>query len=405
MKEKKISPFLAKGIHCHLCNASEIFIVSGYEAFHRVTSDCRLWPTGGKLGMCPACGSVQKVMDPLWQSEIDTIYEGYSIYHQGEGIEQSVFEVSGQASSRSACLLEKLYSSIQLPESGNLLDVGCGNGALLRSFRHIAPLWSMVGMELNDKYRKVVESIEGVKALYTCAPDKIPGRFNLITMLHVLEHVPYPKDFLVELQEKLEIGGFLVVDVPDYLHNPFDLLIADHCTHFTVATAIELLQSAGYEVISVATDWIPKELTIVAIKTKLRKKNPQRIYNSLNCLVKSLQWLDSVIMVARRISRMGAFGIFGTSVAATWLFGELDGSVSFFVDEDLHRAGKNFMGCPVYHPSEVPTASHVFIALPIILAENIQTRMERLNYGFNCYLPPIMNNEVSDVLNSSSTID
>lgn len=403
MKDKKFSHFLAQGIDCHLCNAPEIFVVSGYEAFHLVTSDCRLWSKGGKLCVCPACGSVQKLIDPDWQSEMHKIYESYSIYHQGEGAEQRVFDASGQASSRSAHLLEKLRNSIKLPKTGRLLDVGCGNGALLSSFRHIAPLWSMAGTELNDKYRKDVESIEGVEALYTCAPDKIPGTFSLITMLHVLEHIPFPGKFITMLLNKLEFDGLLVVDVPDYLQNPFDLLIADHCTHFTAATATELIQSAGYEVILFASDWVPKELTIVARKTENHAKSRQQISSSLDSAVKSLRWLDAVITAARQISTKGAFGIFGTSIAATWLFGELKGSVSFFVDEDMHRAGKNYMGRPVYHPNEVPSDSHVFIAMQTRFAENIQARMKRLGYGFNCYILPIMNNDISDVeLKSSS---
>ena len=390
MKEQQTSYTSTFGIRCHVCGDSAVDIVPGYEVFRGVTSDCRPWHRGGRLGVCRACGCVQKVTDHVWQSEVEKIYEAYSIYHQSGGAEQVVFEMaSGRASSRSERLLECLQSHLQLPETGWLLDVGCGNGALLRTFGRFAPLWSLAGTELNDKYRPVVESIDNVKALYTCPPDQVPGTYTLITMIHVLEHVLAPKEFIAGLKGKLEDGGLLVMEVPEFLQNPFDLLIVDHGTHFTVATATELVQSAGYEVILVATDWVPKELTIVARKAGYRQMNRvDHVSSSLESVVRCLQWLESVIVTARQISAKGTFGLFGTSIAATWLFSELEESVSFFVDEDPHRSGKTYMGRPVYHPHNVPSNSHVFITLPTKLAESIQARMKGMKYGFSCYLPP-----------------
>ena len=164
MKEKQDSPLSASGVRCHVCAGSAVDMVPGYEVFRRVTSDCRPWLRGGRLCVCQACGCVQKVTDHVWQSEVERIYEAYSVYHQSDGAEQSVFEEdSGRASSRSARLLERLNSHVQLPETGRLLDIGCGNGALLRAFGRFAPLWSLVGTELNGKYRPIVESFDGVK--------------------------------------------------------------------------------------------------------------------------------------------------------------------------------------------------------------------------------------------------
>jgi hypothetical protein len=208
-------------------------------------------------------------------------------------------------------------------------------------------------------------------------------------MIHVLEHILAPRDFITKLWDKLQLGGLLVVEIPNYLQNPFDLLIADHCTHFTVATITELIKREGYEVISVATDWVPKELTVVARKTEYQQDNRSEVstFYSFDLAIRSLRWLESVATEAREISKRRNFGLFGTSIAATWLFSEMvEGSVSFFVDEDPHRIGKMYMGRPIYHPREVPSGSHVLIALPTKFAEAIGRRVAKSGVTF--HLPP-----------------
>ena len=89
-----------------------------------------------------------------------------------------------------------------------------------------------------------------------------------------------------------------------------------------------------------------------------------------------LQWLSRQLETARRLAREGNFGLFGTSIAATWLFAELDGAVAFFVDEDPHRIGQTCFGRPIYRPGDAPAESQVFIALPPLLAAAVKDRLE-----------------------------
>jgi hypothetical protein len=52
---------------------------------------------------------------------------------------------------------------------------------------------------------------------------------------------------------------------------------------------------------------------------------------------RQIAWLKAVLAKARAAKGPHKFGLFGSSVAATSLLGELGGEVAFFVDED--RAG------------------------------------------------------------------
>ncbi len=373
---------------CHACGQPTLNEIPGFSRLRRATSDCRPWPAGGRLCICDSCGCVQKPADAAFVRDVAAIYAGYAIYHQSGGAEQAVFNASGQAVSRSSRLVEALRSHVSLPAKGRLLDVGCGNGATLRAFSQAEPGWSLAGTELDDRHRRQIESISRVESLYTCALRDVPGSFDVVTMVHVLEHIPRPAAFLAEARSKLSGNGLLVVEVPDYTRNPFELLIADHCTHFSAATTALLLQRALYAAVNVAEDWVPKELTLVARAAATPPPPPPAVSPSSarKCVEEDLGWLSRLIESARRLAQRGDFGLFGTSIAATWLFAELEGSVRFFVDEDPNRVGNTCLGRPIYHPSQVPAGSQVLLALPSQVAIAIRPRIAREEVVY--HLPP-----------------
>lgn len=245
------------------------------------------------------------------------IYEGYRIYHQSNGLEQSVFAEGPAPVARSALLLDRLLARFAFPERGRLLDVGCGNGSLLRAFSSLMPSWTLAGTELDDRHRAEVEEIAGVEALYVCPPDGVPGCFALITLVHVLEHVPAPWRWMARLVRKLDED--VLVQVPDYRQNPFDLLIADHCTHFSWDVLEEVVRRAGFEPLLVADDWVEKEVSVVARRGRTRREEsaPSRCSETLAGLRGRVEWLNAVRDVARRASLLGPFGVFGTSIAGT----------------------------------------------------------------------------------------
>ncbi len=384
--KKDISHF-----YCHVCGQTSLKLVADFESFSQVTSDCKPWPAGNRLGICQSCGCVQKIIDAIWRSGTEKIYKNYSIYHQSDGIEQAVFDKdSGEPSHRSERLIDFLVSGVSLPEKGSLLDVGCGNGGLLRTFNRLVPLWSLAGTEYDDKHREKIESITAGATLYTCHLNDIPETFNLITMLHILEHILDPAAFLKQISARLIKEGILLVEAPDYRQNPFDLLVSDHCTHFTLSALTELLRKAGFGIVASSKNWVPKEISIIAEKGFSQGEKGgdyddsgiQQIETVNSCL----EWIESLRQSAKDISLSGNFGIFGTSIAATWLFCEIGGAVSFFVDEDPNRAGKTYMGLPVYHPRDIPMGGNVFLSLPSKIASNVLQRLERPDVKY--HLPP-----------------
>lgn len=373
---------------CHVCESDGLEPVAGYERLWRVTSDCKPWRPGGRLAVCRACGTAQKVIDAAWHSETAEVYGAYEIYHQSGGAEQAVFEgATGQALRRSDRILERLAAHVRLPEAGRLLDVGCGNGPFLRAFGRFAPGWRLAGSDLDARCREVVEAIPGVEALYPGSLDRVPGTFDLVSMIHVLEHIPSPRAILADVRGKLRPDGSFLAEVPNLSQNPFDLILADHASHFTPETLTRLLGSSGFGAVSVADDWVGKELTAVARPAGGRPatgRGPSA--DPVAPVAAAVRWLADVVDEARAVAARGRFGVFGTSIAGVWLASELRREVSFFVDEDPQRVGRTFLGCPVYDPAGVPDGAGVFVALPPAIADPIRRRVGRP--GVSYHVPP-----------------
>lgn len=376
---------------CQVCGGSGLETQADFAAFSRITSDCRPFRAGGELAVCRECGAVQKVATAQWRQEIGEIYGQYEAYHQANGDEQIVFDpVEGRPRRRSDVLLDRLGATARIPEAGHMLDVGCGSGATLRAMAARFPEWSLSGFELSDRQRARLEAIPGFVHLYTGSLAAIDGKFDLVTMIHAIEHFENPVSVAASLQPLLSKDGRLMFEVCDIERNPFDILVADHLTHFSPATLSAMAVRAGYEVETVATDWVSKEISLVC---RTGGNGPPAIRcgeaaaSSRGRVAAFLGWLDAFRQAARKArGTADRFGIFGTSIAGTWLLGELKGDVDFLVDEDESRVGQSYLGKEVLHPRNVPAGSDVFIALAPAVASVIHGRLSTGSVRYT--LPP-----------------
>jgi 2-polyprenyl-3-methyl-5-hydroxy-6-metoxy-1,4-benzoquinol methylase len=112
----------------------------------------------------------------------------------------------------------KLINSLLLEEK-KLLDVGCGTG----DFLHVAKQgdWIVSGIEPNEKARSIANtktsnSVFKVDHLLKLEPDS----FDVITLWHVLEHLPKLKEHISIFKSILKPTGTLVIAVPN--HKSYD---------------------------------------------------------------------------------------------------------------------------------------------------------------------------------------
>src|SRR5262249_27227792 len=150
-------------------------------------------------------------------------------------------------------ILRELFLLMEMGRRGRMLDLGCGIGVTLSAFHSLAPDWELEGFDPNLRDVDAVRGRPGVKAVHNSNLNELRPGYGCITCFHVLEHIVQPLQHLQQARSLLAEDGVLVIQVPYYKDNPFDLKIADHCTHFVPETASALLARAGLEVLHCST--------------------------------------------------------------------------------------------------------------------------------------------------------
>ncbi|MEE2771465.1 MAG: class I SAM-dependent methyltransferase [Bacteroidota bacterium] len=109
-------------------------------------------------------------------------------------------------------MLQKKASWIQnYINGGKILDIGCGTGEFLKTMK--SQSWEVVGMEPNSSARKL--AMEKEISVFSNLDD-IDGKYDVISLWHVLEHLPDPKIAFEKLFSLLKESGLLVIAVPNY---------------------------------------------------------------------------------------------------------------------------------------------------------------------------------------------
>jgi hypothetical protein len=176
------------------------------------------------------------------------------------------------------------------------------------------------------------------------------------------------------------------VEVPNNAQTPYDLLIADHMTHFTPDTLGYAASLAGYRHVVLSDAVLPKELTWVGSRENVGtaavvKPDPAK---GIALVEEHLSTILAQMNQAKSLADgNSAFGVFGTSISATWLSNVLGERIAFYVDEDPGRIGASHMGKPVLAPADVPQGSDVFLPLIPRIADAVAGRLTRSGVTFH----------------------
>lgn len=184
----------------------------------------------------------------------------------------------------------------------NHLDIGSSTGALLASTMSKFSCKLLVGVEPGDAWREFsvnsyedlsknlarvdgigpMEDAEKSKLVVYPSLSKVPKatKFDLITIIHTLEHVLQPLEMVRDAGLRLRAKGLLMIMVP-YLFGGFaDPLMFPHLHSFTQDSLKNLIERAGLEVLFLengggvnAPLWPPPvDLFVIAAKPGVAEK-------------------------------------------------------------------------------------------------------------------------------------
>jgi len=129
------------------------------------------------------------------------------------------------------------------------LDIGAANGNMLKSCAEIFDI--VEGVEPNYEMSKHIPFMT-----YDSIEELEPDKYSMVTMYHVLEHIPNPIEFLSRVRESMSTGGILIIEVPhakDALLTYYDLeefkaftFWSQHLILYTRDVLCKILREAGF---------------------------------------------------------------------------------------------------------------------------------------------------------------
>jgi SAM-dependent methyltransferase len=135
-------------------------------------------------------------------------------------------------------------------ESKELAEIGCGHGLLQRQMEE-AYGQQVTGFDLNEFALKQNVSSKGALCCYDICEQKpeFEGRFDLLLLFDVLEHIADEGRFLKAVTFHLARGGKLIINVPSgqWLYSAYDQA-AGHQRRYSIRTLRKSAQRANLKV-------------------------------------------------------------------------------------------------------------------------------------------------------------
>jgi len=200
--------------------------------------------------------------------------------------------------------LHLINSSVS--KSKSLLDVGCGTGDFLQTAQQNN--WLVSGIEPNEQARHIANKKTN-NAVFEI--DELlrfeSNSFDVITLWHVLEHLPNLEDHISVFKKLLKPKGTLIIAVPNY--KSFDAKhykqfwaaydVPRHLWHFNQSSISKLVSKDSFQVEKVKPMWFDSfYVSMLSEKHKTGKMNPAKgIWIGLLSNIKGLRTKEASSLI------------------------------------------------------------------------------------------------------------
>jgi 2-polyprenyl-3-methyl-5-hydroxy-6-metoxy-1,4-benzoquinol methylase len=247
---------------------------------------------------CPICngsGERKRHVGKYWLSKCNVCSFVYADVTDEE-IEQVNFNFGDNVKSHyrevqsgiDALWFERISTSLTRGREGlKVLDIGCGNGVLLRKFQKKGCV--CFGSDPSPWAREYAEQYGYTLLRRIEETDIAPGFFDIITATSTLEHVARPLEHLKHIMAAVKESGIIYLTVPNFGSLPIRLRLLkgrlvnppSHCNYFTAKTMRNLFMRKGLkeqvDKVRVRSYGIPE---IHAVYGRFSKKLPTTAHTS-----------------------------------------------------------------------------------------------------------------------------
>jgi 2-polyprenyl-3-methyl-5-hydroxy-6-metoxy-1,4-benzoquinol methylase len=187
------------------------------------------------------------------------------------------------------------------------LDIGSSTGELLVKIKEDCKIKVQAGIELDAQYRKFSLS-RGVKVFESLAEAIEEGtRYELVTMNHVLEHIPQPASFLRSLSKLIDPNGYLFIEVPN-IEGGMGAMELAHPLAFSPETITKILNNAGFKITFMKMHGEPKHysprckkyILVIAkfsnVELNIRKMKKNALHKTKSLMQRRFNWKEPSVV-------------------------------------------------------------------------------------------------------------
>lgn len=138
------------------------------------------------------------------------------------------------------------------------LDIGSSSGEFVALMRHLG--MNAMGIEPHAGYASYARDTLGLAVRHGPLQERLDDlsadSLDLVTMFHVLEHLPEPVAALRRIAQRLKPDGLLYIEVPNATRpcSPHYMFFRAHVLYFTGPSLRQTLEAAGLVVVAHSAD-------------------------------------------------------------------------------------------------------------------------------------------------------
>lgn len=294
---------------CLIC-LDEIFEFN-FSLKNSVSSDSKFFNKSIVHMYCNNCGYI--FIKPEKRLDISSFYEmDYDFLLDGE-IEPSLNEKK-----YSENLVDFFAPFIIRNSEKSFFDIGAGKGNLLEAFFSRFTNLKYTALEPSKAYhllknKKFIN--ESYNSFFNSSNFKY--KFDFLSLIGVLEHVPDPKLFLLDIRKIMHQETLLLIEVPNFLNDKADLMTIDHISKFTNQSLENIFNITGFEIVKkqILSDSVPMKYIVKISENK--NLNKINIKPTLN---EAKKYLNNILSDAKKIQNE-KIAIYGQGLIAVYLLG------------------------------------------------------------------------------------